>query len=281
MKLTSLISILLFSCTTISAQVFSFIPTIRFTSMYSSDTKNTWLSSKIDTVCTIGKVIINMDNKTISDPESILRPLGLYAIKSVTYDEGSRMYTLEVTDPFKMSKFLFFRVKLNSKNEIIYLKKVRRYKGSSFKGDTTFSTFTNHLTAIEFSINSHRMKENLLLSADPDKNLKEINKVYDAPFADQDTRAEMRDGYFSWTEGKGSNMKYHSYPISEIRLKNEEGLTEGFEFICNESDSVYYKIMHVNTHRYVVARQYGWQKVIVITKFENNKSTAFSIIESY
>ncbi len=281
MKLTSLLSILLFSCTSIRAQVFSFIPTIRFKSMYSSDTKSTWLTTKIDTACTIGNVIIDIDNKTISDPESILSPLGLYSIKSVLYDEASRMYTLAVTDPFKISKFLFFRVKLNSNNEIIDLIKVRRYKGNSVKGDTSFSTFTNHLTAIEFSINSHRMKENLLLSADQKKNLKEINEVYDVAYVNQDSKVEMRNRYFSWTEGKGTTMKYHSYPVSEIRLKNEEGMTEGFEFICNESDSVYYKIMHVNTRRTVVAQQYGWQKVILITKFENNKSTAFSIIEGY
>jgi len=168
---------------------------------------------------------------------------------------------------------------LTCKDEILYVKKVKRYKGGDSRGDTSFSTFTNSLMDIEFSVNSKRMKENLMLPADTTENSKQYNAVYDAPYIEQETKLEMRNGYVSWTEGKGSNMKYHSYHVDLVRFKNEEGATKGFELICYITPFRYYAIRKVKTRRLVVAGQYGWVDVIMILKIENNKRTAFSIIQ--
>ena len=279
MKFTYLVSILLFSFTAVKAQVYSFTPTIRFTSTYFSFKKSIDLISEIDTLCNVGKLIVDIDNKKISNPESIETPLAFFPIKSVSYDAANREYKLEATDPYTQHKFLYFLIKLNSKDEIVYLKKVKRFKGHDFKGDTSFSTFTNDLRTIGFSVNSRRMKENLMLPADSAENLKQFNEVYEAAYIDQDTKLEVRNGYVSWTEGKGSDMKYHSYRVDEVRIKNEAGLTKGFELICYLTPFRSFVIKKVKTRRLVVARQYGWEDVIMILKIENNKRTAFSIIQ--
>jgi hypothetical protein len=279
MKLTYLLGILLLSFTAVKAQVSAFTPTIRFTSSYYSFKKGIDLTSEIDTLCTVGKVWIDLDNKTISDPESIERPLGVFPIKSVSYDAANRMYRLDAEDPYMKHKFLYFNVKLDGDDNIIYVKKVKRYKGGDSRGDTSFSTFTNSLMDIEFSVNSKRMKENLNLPSDSAENSKQYNAVLDAPYIEQETKLEMRNGYVSWTEGKGRDIKYHSYHVDEVRIKNEEGATKGFELICYITPFRFYAIRKVKTRRLVVRNQYGWVDVIMILKIEDRKRTAISIIQ--
>ncbi len=281
MKLTYLLSILLISCTTVTAQVYSFTPTIRFKSSYFTFRKGIVLEGAIDTLCKVGQVIVDIDNKKISNPESIERPLAFFPITSVSYDAANRMYKLDAEDPYTKHKFLYFNVKLNSNNEIVYVKKVKRFKGNVFRGDTTFSTFTNTLMDIEFSVNSSRMKENLMLSADTAESSKQVDEFYDAPYINQDTKVEMRNGYINWTEGKGSNMKYHSYHIDEVSLKHEEGKTKGFQLLCNVSPSLTYVVRVYQTRRKMVDQQNGWVNVIVILKIVDRKRGGISVIESY
>lgn len=281
MKLIYLVSLLLCSCTAVKAQVYSFTPTIRFTCSYFSFNKSINLTSEIDTLCNVGKLIVDIDNKKISNPESIQTPLAFFPIKSVSYDAANRMYKLEADDPYMKHKFLYFLVKLNSEDQILYVKKVKRYKGGDSRGDTSFSTFTNSLMDIEFSVNSKRMKENLMLSADTAESSKQVDELYEAPYINQDTKVEMRNGYISWTEGKGNDIKYHSYRIDEVSLKHEEGKTKGFQLLCNVSPSLTYVVRVYKTRRMMVARQNGWVNVIVILKIVDRKRGGISVIESY